>query len=72
MATVPWSFAPRLGLQEHVDMVSTTMDQSPFRHFWLDGENVDLPEEVRAISRYERHEKSPPPAECIGRRAFYV
>jgi len=38
-------FRSALGLHEHVDMVSTTIDQSPFRHFWLDGANMRLPED---------------------------
>lgn len=39
-------FRAALGLQEHVDMVCTTMDASPFHHFWLDGENVEVREEA--------------------------
>ncbi len=35
-----------LGLQEHVNMVSTTIEQSPFRHFWLDGDNMQLPDDA--------------------------
>ncbi len=41
-------FRSALGLHEHVDMVSTTIDQSPFRHFWLDGDNMELPEDAHA------------------------
>jgi len=37
-------FRSLLGLQEHVDLCSTTMDRSPFSHFWLDGESVNLPQ----------------------------
>ena len=36
-------FRSLLGLHEHVDLCSTTMDRSPFSHFWLDGESVNLP-----------------------------
>lgn len=36
-------FRAALGLQEHVDMVSSTLEESPFRHFWLDGDNVQMP-----------------------------
>lgn len=36
-------FRTALGLQEHVDIVSTTVDSSPFTHFWLDGKNMVLP-----------------------------
>ncbi len=39
-------FRAALGLQEHVDMVCTTIEQSPFRHFWLDGDNMQLPEDA--------------------------
>lgn len=39
-------FRAALGLQEHVDLVSTTAGQSPFRCFWLDGENATLCEEA--------------------------
>ena len=39
-------FRAALGLQEHVDMRCTTVDESPFRHFWLDGENVVLESEL--------------------------
>ena len=37
-------FRSLLGLQEHVDLCSTTLGCSPFSHFWLDGENVNLPQ----------------------------
>ena len=37
-------FRSLLGLQEHVDLCSTTLDRSPFSHFWLDGESVTLPQ----------------------------
>ena len=39
-------FRAALGLQEHVDMIGTTISDSPFRHFWLDGENIELAEET--------------------------
>ncbi len=39
-------FRGLLGLQEHVDLCATTLDHSPFEHFWLDGENVNLRQEV--------------------------
>ena len=35
-------FRALLGLQEHVDLAATTLDRSPFSHFWLDGESVNL------------------------------
>lgn len=37
-------FRSLLGLQEHVDLCSTTLGHSPFSHFWLDGESVNLPQ----------------------------
>ena len=37
-------FRSLLGLQEHVDLCSTTLDRSPFCHFWLDGESINLPQ----------------------------
>jgi len=39
-------FRTSLGLQEHVDLHVTTIDRSPFSHFWLDGVNVDLRQEA--------------------------
>jgi hypothetical protein len=39
-------FRSALGLQEHVDLFCTTLDNSPFHHFWLDGESVVLRQEV--------------------------
>lgn len=39
-------FRASLGLQEHVDLFSTTMEKSPFQHFWLNGENVVMRQEV--------------------------
>ncbi len=38
-------FRALLGLQEHVDLATTTLDRSPFSHFWLDGESVTLAKE---------------------------
>ncbi len=38
-------FRALLGLQEHVDLAATTLDHSPFSHFWLDGESVDIAQE---------------------------
>lgn len=38
-------FRSLLGLQEHVDLCSTTLDRSPFKHFWLDGESIDIRKE---------------------------
>ena len=35
-------FRTLLGLQEHVDLCATTLDHSPFKHFWLDGESIDI------------------------------
>ena len=39
-------FRTALGLQEHVDLVSMTMATSPFTHFWMDGESVELEHEL--------------------------
>ncbi len=39
-------FRAALGLQEHVDLHATTLERSPFEHFWLDGANVALRQEV--------------------------
>jgi len=36
-------FRTALGLQEHVDLCTTTMGRSPFAHFWLNGDSVVLP-----------------------------
>ncbi len=41
-------FRAALGLQEHVDLFVTSIDKSPFTHFWLDGENVEIPQEAHA------------------------
>lgn len=35
-------FRAALGLQEHVDLYTSTLDTAPFTHFWLDGENVEV------------------------------
>ena len=35
-------FRALLGLQEHVDLSTMTLDHSPFSHFWLDGESVNI------------------------------
>jgi hypothetical protein len=35
-------FRTLLGLQEHVDLCPMTLDHSPFKHFWLDGESIDI------------------------------
>jgi hypothetical protein len=39
-------FRSALGLQEHVDLLASTLDASPFSHFWLDGESVEVKQEV--------------------------
>jgi hypothetical protein len=39
-------FRAELGLQEHVDLYGTTLGRSPFRHFWLDGENIEIGQEM--------------------------
>jgi hypothetical protein len=39
-------FRTALGLQEHVDVAVTSMEASPFSHFWLDGKNVVIPAAV--------------------------
>lgn len=41
-----YEFRTALGLQEHVDIYTSTLDASPFTHFWLDGENVEIKHEV--------------------------
>ena len=41
-------FRSALGLQEHVRVHVTTLQNYPFRHFWLDGSNVVLEEEAKA------------------------
>ena len=38
-------FRALLGLQEHVDLSTMTLDRSPFSHFWLDGESVVIAQE---------------------------
>ena len=43
-------FRALLGLQEHVDLAATTLDRSPFSHFWLDGESVTIPKESEVAS----------------------
>jgi len=35
-----------LGLQEHVVLFTSTLDNSPFSHFWLDGESIEIKHEV--------------------------
>ncbi|MGO8672318.1 MAG: hypothetical protein ACLQVD_13260 [Capsulimonadaceae bacterium] len=39
-------FRAALGLQEHVDMYCSTLNASPFTHFWLDGESIEIRHEV--------------------------
>ncbi len=39
-------FRADLGLQEHVDLLCTTMERSPFHHFWLDGESIEIGREL--------------------------
>ena len=39
-------FRASLGLQEHVDLYVTTLERSPFSHFWLDGESIEIAQEV--------------------------
>ena len=39
-------FRTALGLQEHVDLFTSTLDNSPFSHFWLDGESIEIKHEV--------------------------
>lgn|GEM_PF-1024702 len=43
-------FRALLGLQEHVDLATTTLDHSPFAHFWLDGESVTIAKESEVAS----------------------
>ena len=40
-------FRSALGLQEHVRLYSSPLDQCPFTHFWLDGRNVVLNTDAR-------------------------
>jgi hypothetical protein len=35
-------FRGDLGLQEHVDLHVSTISGSTFKHFWLDGKNVEI------------------------------
>jgi len=35
-------FRAALGLQEHLDLYRCTIDSSPFSHFWLDGESIEI------------------------------
>ena len=39
-------FRRELGLTEHVDLYSNTIDSTPFTHFWLDGESVEVQHEM--------------------------
>lgn len=39
-------FRAELGLQEHVDLFTITMEHSPFHHFWLDGESIEIGQEL--------------------------
>jgi hypothetical protein len=43
-------FRTLLGLQEHVDLCTTTLERSPFSHFWLDGESVDIRKESEVVN----------------------
>lgn len=36
-------FRAALGLQEHVQIFTSRLDQCPFTHFWLDGRNIVIP-----------------------------
>ena len=36
-------FRTALGLQEHVRIYTSKVDNCPFTHFWLDGNNVVVP-----------------------------
>jgi hypothetical protein len=42
-------FRTALGLQEHVDISVTSIANSPFSHFWLDGKNVIIPQEASVV-----------------------
>ncbi len=33
-------FREELGLQEHVDLYASALNECPFRHFWLDGSDL--------------------------------
>lgn len=39
-------FRAALGLHEHVDISLSTLSDSPFSHFWLDGESIEIKHEV--------------------------
>ncbi len=39
-------FRTALNLQEHVDIHVTTIENCPFTHFWLDGQNIILQKEA--------------------------
>lgn len=43
-------FRSLLGLQEHVDLCATSLDRSPFAHFWLDGESVTIAKESEVLN----------------------
>lgn len=43
-------FRALLGLQEHVDLCTTTLEHSPFEHFWLDGKSVNIRCEQEAVN----------------------
>lgn len=43
-------FRTLLGLQEHVDLATTTLAGSPFAHFWLDGESVTIAKESEVVN----------------------
>jgi len=40
-------FRSALGLQEHVRLYASPLEECPFTHFWLDGRNVVLSPDVK-------------------------
>ncbi len=45
-----YEFRTALGLQEHVNIAVTSLEKSPFTHFWLDGKNIVLCKEASVVS----------------------
>jgi len=43
-------FRSALGLQEHVEIRASRLEECPFTHFWLNGQNVVLPVGDVAVS----------------------
>lgn len=39
-------FRKALKLEEHLDLFTSTLENSPFSHFWLNGESIEIKHEV--------------------------